>query len=438
MADNLLEMLKNQLSGAVMNQLVGQLGLGADKGAEVLEKSAATMLSGLALKAQQPGGAGDLIDMLNKNNIDGSLLDNLGDVLGSPAKTDEMVKKGGGLVESIFGSKLAPILSLLGGLFGLGSGVMGKVMGMIAPLVLSQLAKVVMGKGMGASGLTDLLKGQLPFLKQSAPAGLGSVLGLADLGQEAVAKVAQATGAAVRTGQEVAGAASRAGHTVAKEAEGGFGKILPWIIAAALGLAALFALRSCGTPKVEDETVGVVTEGGETAVVEAPAVIAEPVTTVETTVPAILPALKSMMLPGDVEVQLPEGGTLEQFVTMLQSPNPDMTKTFAIDAVGFDAGSTTPTVKDLNFFPLLVKILQAFGGASLKFTGHTDDSGTADEQTAASTSMAEALKKMLTELGIPAERIEVEGAGSTKPVVPNDTDENKAKNRRVEFGVTKI
>ena len=308
MADNLLDMMKGQLSGVVMDQMLKQLGLGADKGKDVIEKSAATMLSGLALKSQQPDGAGDLIDMLNKNNIDGSLLDNLGDVLGNPQKTEEVTKKGGGLLEGIFGSKLTAIISLLGGMFGLGSGVMGKVMGMIAPLVLSQLAKVVFSKNMGASGLTDLLKGQLPFLKQSAPAGLGNILGFADLGQQAVA----ATGAALRAGQETvkAGAANvaHASQTVAKETAGGFGKILPWIIGAALALAALFALRSCNQP-VDVEPVVPAIEGAAPAVLDEPGVEvieeAEAMPVVSEPLAVVSGEPKIVTLPGDVEIELP-------------------------------------------------------------------------------------------------------------------------------------
>ena len=39
----------------------------------------------------------------------------------------------------------------------------------------------------------------------------------------------------------------------------------------------------------------------------------------------------------------------------------------------------------------------------------------------------------MVERGIAAERIEVEGRGERDPIVPNDTDEQRQMNRRVEI-----
>ena len=111
-----------------------------------------------------------------------------------------------------------------------------------------------------------------------------------------------------------------------------------------------------------------------------------------------------------------------------------MTKTFAIDAVDFASGAADPTIKNADFFPILAKILEAYKGVNLKLTGYTGEAGTDEEEMTLSTSMAEAIKKILTGLGIDADRISVEGAGYTKPVAPDED----ALNRRVEFGVTKI
>jgi OmpA-OmpF porin, OOP family len=46
---------------------------------------------------------------------------------------------------------------------------------------------------------------------------------------------------------------------------------------------------------------------------------------------------------------------------------------------------------------------------------------------------AGAIRTALTERGIPEATLTAIGFGETKPVVPNDTKENRQKNRRVEL-----
>ena len=43
--------------------------------------------------------------------------------------------------------------------------------------------------------------------------------------------------------------------------------------------------------------------------------------------------------------------------------------------------------------------------------------------------------RYLAQRGIQAARIEAAGFGDSKPVAPNDSEENRAKNRRIEFRV---
>ena len=62
---------------------------------------------------------------------------------------------------------------------------------------------------------------------------------------------------------------------------------------------------------------------------------------------------------------------------------------------------------------------------------HLDDRGTPDDIAAITDQRSRAIAEKLVTLGVPAERIEAKGLGSTVPVAANTTAANRARNRRV-------
>ncbi len=74
---------------------------------------------------------------------------------------------------------------------------------------------------------------------------------------------------------------------------------------------------------------------------------------------------------------------------------------------------------------------------SVEIAGHTDNEGDDDYNLALSEARASAIVAYLNHHGIDQKRLVARGYGETKPIVPNDTEENQAKNRRVEFSVIK-
>ncbi len=74
---------------------------------------------------------------------------------------------------------------------------------------------------------------------------------------------------------------------------------------------------------------------------------------------------------------------------------------------------------------------------TLEIAGHTDNTGDAAKNMDLSQRRANTIKKYLVIKGIDEKRLTAQGFGDTRPLVPNDTEENKAKNRRVEFKVNR-
>jgi outer membrane protein OmpA-like peptidoglycan-associated protein len=91
-------------------------------------------------------------------------------------------------------------------------------------------------------------------------------------------------------------------------------------------------------------------------------------------------------------------------------------------------------------FPYLDKLADTLNKAknwTLEIQGHTDDKGGDDFNMKLSQNRADAVKNYLITKGVLLDSITAKGFGESKPLVPNDSDANREKNRRVEFKITK-
>jgi outer membrane protein OmpA-like peptidoglycan-associated protein len=70
---------------------------------------------------------------------------------------------------------------------------------------------------------------------------------------------------------------------------------------------------------------------------------------------------------------------------------------------------------------------------SIEISGHTDNTGNEEQNRTLSEARAKAVTDYLILKGIDSSRINFLGQGSSKPIAPNNTEEGKRKNRRVEF-----
>ena len=70
---------------------------------------------------------------------------------------------------------------------------------------------------------------------------------------------------------------------------------------------------------------------------------------------------------------------------------------------------------------------------NVEIDGHTDNIGPADYNMKLSERRANIVMEYFFSKGIDANRLTIKGFGSTKPAASNDTQEGRAKNRRVEL-----
>jgi len=104
--------------------------------------------------------------------------------------------------------------------------------------------------------------------------------------------------------------------------------------------------------------------------------------------------------------------------------------------INFDHDRSTITPEGKEVVNEITAALQKNDQLTIAIEGHTDNVGDAAHNKKLSTARAQAVKAALIEQKIAATRLTAEGFGAERPLVANDSDANRAKNRRVELRKT--
>ena len=102
-------------------------------------------------------------------------------------------------------------------------------------------------------------------------------------------------------------------------------------------------------------------------------------------------------------------------------------------AINFDTGKATIKDESMPIIDQMVELMQTNADLKVEIQGHTDNVGKPEANKKLSEDRANAVKKALVDRGIAADRMSAVGYGDTKPVADNNTEEGRAKNRRVEL-----
>lgn len=110
-------------------------------------------------------------------------------------------------------------------------------------------------------------------------------------------------------------------------------------------------------------------------------------------------------------------------------------KRFVMRNINFEFDSAVLTEASYAEIDSLANFMKENPDISIEIAGYTDDSGTAEHNLMLSLERAAAVMTALLEREIPITRIDANGYGANRPLVPNDSEKNKALNRRVEIRV---
>jgi outer membrane protein OmpA-like peptidoglycan-associated protein len=106
----------------------------------------------------------------------------------------------------------------------------------------------------------------------------------------------------------------------------------------------------------------------------------------------------------------------------------------SVYGIYFDTGKSEIKPESDAAISEIATLLKNNGSLNIYVVGHTDNAGSFDSNMKLSKDRAEAVTKALTSKhGIAASRLKSYGVASLSPVASNDTEDGKAKNRRVEL-----
>jgi OOP family OmpA-OmpF porin len=405
MSLNLLDLVKTQVTDSLVKQATNYLGESESSIGKALGGIMPTLLGSAVEKATNPIGSQGLLDM-----ISGLDLDSLGDIAGLFGGGDDRVSgllnSGGGLVDSLLGSKSSGVIDMISKFAGLKNDSTSTLFKMAAPLLMGVIGRQVKGKGLSA--LTDLLMGQKSNITGALPAGMGSLLNLTSLND--LTKNIQTPNVNV---------------------SGGGVNWMKWLIPLVLAAVALyyFSTKGCGN-KVVESTTDVMEHAGDMA--------KEAMDTTLANVKEVSNFFTKKLATGFELVNAAPEGIESQLITFVEDNSKVVDKTtwFNFDRLLFDTGSANLQASSKEQLVNIAEILKAYPNVKIKIGGYTDNAGNPKSNLKLSTDRAYNVMNELVGLGIDKTRLAAEGYGQEFPIGDNNTEEGRQQNRRISVRVT--
>ena len=104
----------------------------------------------------------------------------------------------------------------------------------------------------------------------------------------------------------------------------------------------------------------------------------------------------------------------------------------------YELGSAELKVETKKVLELFLLFLNKHPDFAVIIQGHTDNVGNDEDNLALSKNRALGVKQFLVSMGVEEHRLKAEGFGESVPLVKNDSEENRAINRRTDFVIELI
>jgi len=389
---SLLDQARNAVSPDVVRTVSGLIGATPSTTGAGFATAIPTLLASIVTTASTPAGAHWVRSLISDGGYGGGTLDKLLGMLTGGRATERLMTSGRQLLASLFGNKQQDVTDTIARSANLSGPAARNLMCVAAPVVMGVLGREVATHELDWSAMMNYLAGQRASIASVTPPALARVLGL------------QAPTVSATVSEEER--RYRDGLDFAEVGQGRLGAWLLPVLAALVGLAIVFVMHP---PSAND--------------VGKPA-------------PAALPR-QALTLPTGERLDVKAGSFLVKLNAYLASPSDaSVPRRFVFDDVAFEPGSALLSRWAMPSVDGLARTMKAYPGVRVSLEGFTDSSGDPVTNKDLSFDRAHAIKERLVETGVAPDRIQTTGFGSERPLVPNDTEEGRAQNRRTEVVVT--
>jgi len=405
------------LAAPAVGQIAQRLGESDVAVSRGVQTSFASILGGLVTKSKDPSAIGQLFDLFSNRSAAAIPTGDLQSMLSGLTAGPPTSGLAGTLLNTLFGGKtnaVGDLIARTAGFKNLSSG--SSLLGMAAPMVLGFLGKKVRDNGMNVGGLTSLLGGERDGIMSAMPQGLTNL---------------------VETGEVFRGVAAVGKQTVGA-AKTSSGNKWIWPLAAIAAVAIAWFAFTRGRAPSAPPVIGTGAAVLESTTVKTGAAVKAAAGEVTGAV-AGLGAFMKKMLPGGIELNIPERGIESKLIAFIEDSTRAVNDTtwFDFDRLNFASGSATILPESQEQINNIVAVLKAYPHVNVKVGGYTDNVGSAAANLRLSQQRANAVSKELVNHGIPANRLQAEGYGEQHPVADNSAEEGRARNRRIALKVTK-
>ncbi|SRX56002.1 DUF937 domain-containing protein [Aequorivita sp. CIP111184] len=154
---SILDLLSSDMGKQLISGASAQTGQSEDKTANVLSMALPVILSAMQRNATTPQGAQSLSNALEDKRHDGSILNQLGGLLGNGGPDSNLLIDGEGILKHVLGGNQEKVEQNISKTSGVDASSVAKIIKMAAPILMGVLGNQKRKDNVGESGIGDLL-----------------------------------------------------------------------------------------------------------------------------------------------------------------------------------------------------------------------------------------------------------------------------------------